>query len=181
LKELKKLRGETRRDMLLKLLKESEKPLTGSELAAKANVSRQIIVGDITLLKARNEPILATSQGYVYIKNDNPALTMYERTIACQHRPEQTQEELNLLVDHGVTVKDVKILHPVYGDLTASIQVSNRNEVKQFIERVKATKAPYLLELTDGVHIHTISALTEEALDDAEEAMRKANFLIEKS
>ena len=37
------------------------------ELAKIANVSRQVIVNDMTLLKARNEPILATSQGYLYI------------------------------------------------------------------------------------------------------------------
>ncbi|MCQ6273540.1 transcription repressor NadR [Bacillus sp. V3B] len=180
MKEQKKILGEERRTLLLSLLKESNQPLTGNELATKTNVSRQVIVGDITLLKARNEPIIATSQGYLYIKNVSPT-TVYERTIACSHPPEKTEEELNILVDHGVTVKDVKIEHPVYGDLTASILVSNRKEVKQFIKKIKATKSSYLLELTDGVHLHTISAPTETALDEAEEALRDAHFLIEPS
>ena len=91
----------------------------------------------------------------------------------------QTEEELNILVDQGVTVKDVKIEHPVYGDLTASILVSNRKEVKQFMKKVRSTNASYLSELTSGIHLHTITASTQEALIDAEEALRKAHFLIE--
>jgi len=172
-----KILGDERRAFILNRLKESREPITGSELAATTNVSRQVIVGDITLLKAKNEPIIATSQGYLYIHATNP--TGAERTIACSHDPERTEEELILLVDHGVTVKDVKIEHPVYGDLTASIMVSNRYEVKQFMEKIRTTKAAYLSELTDGIHLHTISAPTERALNEAEEALREANFLID--
>ena len=173
----KKIYGEERRALLLNRLKNSSTPLTGSELAAEANVSRQVVVGDISLLKARKEPIIATSQGYIYMKNDSPE-PVYERIIACSHPPERTEEELYLLVDYGVTVKDVKMVHPVYGDLTASVQVSNREEVKHFIEKVKNTKSGYLLELTNGIHLHTICAASEKALHDAEKALRKANFLI---
>jgi len=176
--EQKKIFGEERRTLLLALLKESNEPMTGNELAAKTNVSRQVIVGDISLLKARNEPIMATSQGYLYLKSNSP-VTMFERTIACNHLPERTEEELYICVDHGVTVKDVRIEHPVYGDLTASILVSNRKEVKQFIEKIKSTQSSYLLELTNGIHLHTICAPSEKALDDAVEALRKEHFLID--
>lgn len=172
-----KILGDERRAFILNRLKESREPITGSELASIANVSRQVIVGDITLLKARNEPIIATSQGYLYMNASNP--TAAERTIACSHAPDRTEEELILLVDHGVTVKDVRIEHPVYGDLTASIMVANRYEVKQFMEKIRATKAAYLSELTDGIHLHTLSAPSEKVLDEAEEALRKAGFLID--
>jgi len=179
-KETKKVLGEERRAFILSLLKESNIPYTGSELASKTNVSRQIIVSDISLLKARNEPIIATSQGYLYIKNQAPAINI-ERTIACNHPPERTEEELNIIVDHGVTVKDVRIEHPVYGDLTASILVSNRQEVKQFMKKIKESRASYLLELTNGIHLHTLSAQTERALDEAEQALRKAGLIIDTS
>lgn len=178
MKEQKKVFGEERRTLLLALLKESNEPMTGSELAAQTNVSRQVIVGDISLLKARNEPIMATSQGYLYLKS-NSSFSLYERTVACIHPPERTEEELNICVDHGVTVKDVKIEHPVYGDLTASILVSNRKEVKQFIKKIKSTQSSYLLELTNGIHLHTLCAQSEKALDDAVEALREAHFLID--
>lgn len=175
--ESKKMLGEERRAYILSLLKEKNRPYTGSELSKLTNVSRQIIVGDITLLKAKNEPILATSQGYLYLQESKPML--YERIIACNHPPEKTEEELNILVDNGVTVKDVKIEHPVYGDLTASILVSNRKEVKQFMKKIKHTNAAYLSELTSGIHLHTITAPSLDTLTEAEEALRNAHFLIE--
>jgi len=178
MKEQKKVFGEERRELLLKLLKESTEPITGSELAAKANVSRQVIVGDITLLKAKGEPIIATSQGYIYLLQASMT-TLYERIIACFHSPERTEEELNIIVDFGVTIKDVKIEHPVYGDLTASVMVSDRKEVKQFMEKIKSTKASYLSELTEGFHLHTLSAPSENKLDEAVQALKKAKFLVE--
>ena len=135
----KKLLGEERRSMLLELLKTSRQPLTGSELAARANVSRQVIVS---------------------------------------HSPAQTEKELQILVDHGVTIKDVKIEHPVYGDLTASIMVSTRSELAQFMNRIRTTNAGYLSELTEGIHLHTIAAASEKILDEAEAALKAANFLI---
>ncbi|MFP3340115.1 HTH domain-containing protein, partial [Micrococcus sp. SIMBA_131] len=65
-----KILGENRRSLLLQWLKESEKPLTGSDLSSRTNVSRQVIVQDISLLKARNEPIIATSQGYIMFNTE---------------------------------------------------------------------------------------------------------------
>ncbi|WP_462412362.1 3H domain-containing protein [Neobacillus sp. Marseille-QA0830] len=176
--EQRKILGEERRTLILQLLKDSSAPIRGSELAERTNVSRQVIVGDITLLKAKNEPIIATSQGYMYLKQAMGS-TVYERTVACKHAPEDTEKELLLFVDHGVTVKDVKIEHAVYGDLTASIMVSNRQEVLQFMEKIRRTRAAFLSELTGGIHLHTISASNEGALGKAEAALRKEGFLME--
>jgi transcriptional regulator of NAD metabolism len=165
---------------LLSLLKTSSEPITGGELAKTTNVSRQVIVNDITLLKAKNEPIIATSQGYLYMLQ--PGLQQnIEKTIACFHSPLEVENELNLLVDHGVTVKDVRIEHPVYGDLTASIMVSNRKEVSQFLEKIKNTSASYLSELTEGVHLHTISAANPQNIADAEYALGVAGYLIDEN
>lgn len=170
----KKILGEERRQLLLDVLRTSDSPVTGTDLAKKANVSRQVIVGDISLLKAKNEPIIATSQGYMYLA-ETPSI---ERTVACLHTPAQTEEELNLIVDQGVMVKDVTVEHPVYGDLTASLRISSRKDVKQFIEKVQTKKASYLLELTEGIHMHTLSASSEEALDDAVHALDTNGFLV---
>ncbi|MBS4173685.1 transcription repressor NadR [Bacillus sp. FJAT-49736] len=173
----KKLLGEERRAFLLKVLQEKKLPITGSELAKETNVSRQVIVNDITLLKAKNEPIIATSQGYLYMQPPTEK-TSAEKIIACLHRPEDTEQELNLLVDHGVTVRDVKVEHPVYGDLTASIMVSNRKEVEQFMEKIQSTRASYLSALTEGIHLHTIAASDEKTLEDAIISLRNAGFLL---
>ncbi|MBS4217021.1 transcription repressor NadR [Bacillus sp. FJAT-49711] len=175
--ETKKILGEERREMLLSLLKNSTVPITGSKLAQIANVSRQVIVGDITLLKAREEPIIATSQGYMYM-NLSPVNKIIEKTIACIHTREQAREELNIIVDHGVTVKDVKVEHPVYGDLTASIMVSNRQEVQGFLDKIKNTNASLLADLTSGIHLHTLTSSSEEAIKKAEDALKAAGILM---
>lgn len=177
MKDNRKLTGDERRLVLLEKLKAAGQPVTGAELGQLTNVSRQVIVGDINLLKARNEPIIATNQGYLYTQQKEQAA---ERIIVCRHAPERTEEELNILVDHGVTVKDVRVAHSVYGDVRASIMVSNRREVKAFIEKIQQANAPYLLNLDDsGVHLHTISAEQEEQLDEAAAELKKAGFLVE--
>ncbi|EKN64952.1 transcription repressor NadR [Schinkia azotoformans] len=172
----KKILGEERRNLILDWLKLSDKPLTGSYIAEKVNVSRQVISQDITLLKARNEPIIATSQGYLYLKEQQ--YSRPSRVIISTHNPEQTKEELYLMVDCGVTVKDVKVEHPLYGNLTAPIGVSNRSDVDQFYEKVKATKAPLLLQLTGGPHSHTIEADNEEQLEQAIQKLTAAGFIM---
>lgn len=175
--EPEKMPGEQRRLYIVNLLMQATKPMTGRELGELTNVSRQVIVGDISLLKAKKEPILATSQGYVYVK---PIHQHYvEKTIVCRHSAEQTKEELTILVDHGITVKDVRIEHPVYGDLSASIMVSNRREVEQFIQQIEQAKAGYLSHLAEGgIHIHTVSAEDERLIEEAEEALKKAGILV---
>jgi transcriptional regulator of NAD metabolism len=173
----KKLIGEKRRALLLQLLKETRSPLTGSELAAKTNVSRQAIVGDINLLKARNEPIVATSKGYIYLMQA-VEIPFFEKTVACCHLPDEVEKELNLIVDHGVTIKDVRVEHPLHGDLTASIMVSNREEVLEYMKRFPNTKPSFLSVLTDGFHLHTLSSTSEAALMKVEKELKKAGFLI---
>lgn len=172
----KKILGEERRQLILKWLKESHKPITGNELAAKTNVSRQVIVQDISILKARKQQIFATSQGYMYLKPKET--TMIRQVIACQHKPTDTKDELMILVDHGITVLDVIVEHQVYGEITASLRVSNRREVESFMEKISVTKASLLLELTEGTHLHTIEAESQEQIDDACNTLRERGFLL---
>lgn len=174
---MKKILGEERRQLLLEKLKETADPLKGVELASLTGVSRQVIVGDMTLLKAKGEPIIATSQGYLYLR-ETGADDIF-RVLACYHKPEDTENELNLLVDAGVTVKDVSIEHPVYGELTAGIHVSSRREVEGFMQRIRETGASYLLELTGGLHLHTITAPNVAILEQAINDMREAGYLLE--
>ncbi|MDF4730806.1 HTH domain-containing protein, partial [Vibrio parahaemolyticus] len=84
--EQKKILGEERRQLILQWLLAANEPLSGNELSKKTNVSRQVIVQDISLLKARNEPIIATAQGYLYLKPQEKQQA-FERVIVCQHKP----------------------------------------------------------------------------------------------
>ncbi len=102
---------------------------------------------------------------------------MYERQIACIHSPEDAKDELYTLVDAGVLVKNVTIEHPVYGDLTASIQVSNRHEVDLFLQKVNETGASFLSELTGGIHLHLIVATEPSILERAIVAMSEKGYI----
>ncbi|WP_102345423.1 transcription repressor NadR [Bacillus sp. Marseille-P3661] len=175
--ESKKILGAERRKLILEWLQQEERPLTGSDLAQKTNVSRQVIVQDISLLKAKNEPIIATAQGYLYLKNQKTARPT--KVVVSSHSPSATAEELYLIVDCGVTVKDVTVEHPVYGDLKASLMVSNRYDVDQFLEKLNDTNATLLSQLTDGTHLHTLEADTEEQIENAVQALAIAGFLLE--
>ncbi|SDI75647.1 hypothetical protein SAMN05216352_111121 [Alteribacillus bidgolensis] len=177
-KQSDKMPGKKRRELILDWLSESNDPITGSELALKTNVSRQVIVQDISLLKAKNHPIIATAQGYLLIANEEN--TSIRKQIACFHSSDRTvtEEELNLMVDHGAKVVDVTIEHPLYGDLTASLMVSSRKDVQQFIKELDKTNAPLLSELTDGTHLHTIEASSEKIIQDVEEALKNKGFLL---
>ncbi|MGG3798263.1 transcription repressor NadR [Metabacillus fastidiosus] len=173
-----KILGEERRLFILNSLLKADSPITGGELASRANVSRQVIVQDISLLKAKNEPIIATSQGYLYLKTDAVKEQFFEKIIACNHAPEKTKEELYTIVDHGVKVKNVIIEHSVYGDLTASIMVSNRREVDEFLKKIKTANAGYLSRLTDGLHLHTLVADDLEKIQNACKELGEKGFII---
>ncbi|WP_078552648.1 transcription repressor NadR [Bacillus alkalicellulosilyticus] len=171
----RKVLGEERRKLLLHWLLETTEPITGNDFADRTNVSRQVIVQDISILKAKNHPIIATAQGYMYLKKDTRYI---QKVIACQHSPAETEAELTILVDHGVTIKDVMVEHPVYGDITGSLMIANRRDIKSFIEKITSTGATLLSELTDGVHLHTIEGSSEEQLTEAIQALRNAGYLL---
>ena len=57
--------GEKEGENLLKILQESHKPVSGTKLAEKFQVSRQVVVQDIALLRASNHDIVSTHKGYV--------------------------------------------------------------------------------------------------------------------
>lgn len=173
----RKILGNERRELIIKWLKESSSPIPGRELAERTNVSRQVIVQDISLLKASNHPIIATNRGYIYVQEENES-NLYKRVIVCQHGQDEAEKELNIIVDHGATVIDVIVEHTIYGELTGSLLLSSRYDVKQFIREVNKTNASLLSRLTSGIHLHTIEADSIEKLNAICEALEEESILI---
>ncbi|MFC0473654.1 transcription repressor NadR [Halalkalibacter kiskunsagensis] len=174
--EGKKILGDRRRDLIIQWLSNTNEPITGGELASRTNVSRQVIVQDISILKAKKHPIIATAQGYIYVQS-TPSMRI-SRIIACQHTPAETKEELFILVDHGVTVKQVIVEHAIYGEITASLMLSTRLDVEKFCESVRHTKSALLSELTNGVHLHVIEADHDHQLNAAVQALEENGFIL---
>lgn len=174
--EDQKILGEKRRKYILHWLQEATLPTPANELARRANVSRQVIVQDVSLLKAKGFPIISTSQGYIIQKKvETP---VYSRVIACQHGPEDLLNELQLIVDCGVLVKNVIVEHSVYGEIAASVMVKNRLDVDNFLRKMRETNASMLSELTDGIHLHTLEAENEEQIEQAILALDEAGLLL---
>ena len=146
-----------RRSAIYAQLTQASAPVSATTFAQRFSVTRQVIVGDIALLRAEGHSITATPRGYMI-----PAKTGLCRTIACHHSGEDTQKELFAMVDCGCTVVDVIVEHPVYGQLTAPLALSSRYDVEQFIHRMKTSHAQPISALTGGVHLHTLSCPSEE-------------------
>lgn len=164
----------SRRQAILDRLRSADRPVSASALAAGLNVSRQIIVGDIALLRAGGAEISATPRGYVLPR----ATDGITRTIACRHTLAQTGQELDILVDNGCTVLDVIVEHPVYGQLTGQLQISSRYDVEQFLARICDSDAAPLSMLTGGLHLHTLCCPNEDAYTRACAALKAAGLLL---
>ena len=164
--------AQTRRKAILQALHTAESPVSATALAKELGVSRQIIVGDVALLRAAGHPVTATPRGYV--SGRAPGLT---RTLACLHDAAGMEAELNALVDVGCEVVDVIVEHPVYGQLTGTLGHASRYDVKEFIRRSEAAQPLSLL--TEGAHLHTLSCPDEESFLRVREELRIAGFLLE--
>lgn len=169
------MEGENRREQIIHILTESNAPVSGSDLAKKLGVSRQVIVQDIALLRASDKNILSTNKGYIIYIPDQKN-TKVRRTIAVNHPDARMQEELYLIVDCGGTVLDVVVEHDVYGQLTGELILKNRQDVDEFIEKIKNSKSHSMLTLTGGDHFHTIEAENEEILDRIEDKLKEKGF-----
>ena len=55
------MNGKERRNKIVRMLSDSEVPISGKELAGILDVSRQVIVQDMALLRANGVEILSTN------------------------------------------------------------------------------------------------------------------------
>lgn len=166
--------AQERRLRVLDILKEGER-VRGTELAKALGVSRQIIVGDVALLKAGGVPVISTPRGY-YLKKEPRG---YLRTLVCLHKRRRTAEELRLIISLGGMVHNVSVEHEIYGSITANLEIKNKNDVDDFIRRMKMKRAPLLSTISGGIHSHLIETKGEKEMDMVEEGLRNAGFLYE--
>jgi uncharacterized protein len=167
--------GQERRRQLLAWMRGHGDPIRGSELARHFRVSRQCLVQDVAILRAGGQEIMATPRGYQLPK---PKEQVYRAILACRHKPERTEEELQTLVDQGVRVLDVIVEHPIYGELRGALMLESRADVQDFLQQVRSSKATLLSALTAGVHLHTVEASRPEAIARAKTELRKRGILL---
>ncbi len=151
-----------RKERIIEMLMQSDECITASELASCFGVTRQIIVSDVALLRANGKRIVATQKGYTIEKQaQNPKGTA--KVIVCRHTTEQIREELYTVVDNGGSVLNVMVDHPIYGEISADLNISSRYDADQFMSKAEKSNARQLSDLTDGYHYHTIMVPDEAA------------------
>jgi transcriptional regulator of NAD metabolism len=149
--------------------------VSGAELAEQFEVSRQCVVQDIAILRAGGTEIVATPRGY---RLPDATKLAHREILACDHPPERTEEELQILVDHGVKIIDVIVEHPLYGELRGSLMLESRADVQDFLQQMCTKKASLLSSLTGGIHLHTVEAHRAEMVTRAKATLRERGFLL---
>ncbi len=168
--------SEDRRLEIEEILNNFTEPITASALAKRFSVSRQVIVGDIALMRAGGFKISATPRGYVLDKEDDDDEFVF--TVACCHDDEKMKTELYAVVDNGGTVQDVTVEHPIYGEIIGELHLKSRYDVDLFLEKVAHNKVQPLMRLTGGIHLHTIKCKDEEAKRRIIEMLNKEQIIL---
>ncbi len=166
------MNGDSRREQIIQILTQANSPLSGTELAGRLQVSRQVIVSDIALLRANGNDIISTTKGY-YINS----CANVKRVFKLIHSNEEVREELNMIVDLGGIVEDVFVYHKVYGVVKADMGIKSRRDVIKFIEMIESGKSSLLMNTTSGYHYHTISAEDEDTLNIIFNTLKERGFL----
>lgn len=166
--------GAQRREDIIRQVQESVNPVSGARLAALYQVSRQVIVQDIALIRAAGYDILSTNRGYILNMPKS-----VNRIFKVHHSDEQLEEELCAIVDLGGCVDNVMIHHKVYGSMEAELNIRSRRKVMEFLEDIKNGKSSPLKNITSNYHYHRVSADSEETLDMIEHDLRQRGMLVE--
>ena len=169
------MQADERRRRIIEELKNSAVPISAGKLAGLFGVSRQIIVGDIALLRASGTDITATPRGYILTRGSDGIV----HRIPCRHNSDEMKEELRILVDNGCVVRDVIVEHPIYGQLVGQLDLRARHDVSEFMKRIGRSDAAPLSDLTGGIHLHTILCPDEETYRRVLDELRKKGFLYE--
>lgn len=168
------MKAEIRREEILSLIGNTENPIPANVLKERFNVSRQVIVQDIAILRANGYDITSTNRGYV-LERTARALRVFK----CRHSFDEIVDEGVLIIEAGGRVEDIFVNHRVYGRISARLDLQNRMHVEELYRSLVSGASKPLMSVTDGYHYHTVSAESEEILDEIGKKLREKNFLIE--
>lgn len=164
--------SQERRKKLLEYLEKEEKAVSASWFAKELGVTRQVIVGDVALLRASGVDIIATPRGYLLHHQEEKLYV-----VACEHGSEQMAEELYTVVDCGCGILDVTVEHPLYGQITCNLQIYTRAEADDFMERFRESGSRPLSEITRDIHLHRLHCPSEGHYENVVKALGEKGLL----
>ena len=166
--------GEERREKLIEVLQNADRPVSGAALARLCCVSRQVVVQDIALLRAGKKEIINTCRGYI-MKREH----ICRRIFKVHHTDDEMEEELNLYVDFGGRIEDEFVYHRIYDVIRVEMGLQSRLDVTDYMEKLKSGISKSLKDVTSGYHYHTVTAESEEVLDRIQSELGHRGFLAE--
>ena len=165
-----------RRSRILDILRDADISISASKLAAEFGVTRQIIVSVIAILRANGHKIIATQRGYVIEKSEDDSIV---ESIVCRHSAEDTLQEFYIIIDNGGCIDNVIVEHPIYGQISADLNIRSRYDADEFVRIAKATNATQLCDLTGGLHIHMIRVPDKDAYVRIIKGLEQAGILVD--
>lgn len=166
--------GAERRENIIQIIVGSTRPVPAKKLADDFNVSRQVIVQDIALIRAEGFDILATNRGYILLEDTSEK----SRVFKVKHTDEEIFDELCTIVDLGARVENIMVNHRVYGHIEAPLKITSRKDITNFIKKLSQSKSAPLKNTTSGYHYHKVCAEDEETLDEVENNLREKGYLV---
>lgn len=167
------MNGQERREKIIEQIRISNVPVSGTRLAEIFDVSRQVIVQDIALIRANGYDILSTNRGYVLHERKTASRIFY-----VNHTDEQLEDELCAIVDMGGKVVNVMVEHKIYGRLEADLNITSRHKVQAFVQDMQSGKSSPLKNLTSDDHAHLVEAEDEKTLDMIEHKLKQMGILV---
>ena len=168
------MKSAERRQEILSFLGNADNPVPANVLKDKFNVSRQVIVQDVAILRANGYDVISTNRGYLLSGGQEVT-----RVFKCRHSFEQLVDEGELIIALGGGIEDIFVNHRVYGRISARLDLHNKLHVEELYRSLVSGASKPLMSVTDGYHYHTLSAEDERTLDEIENALRKKGYLIE--
>lgn len=169
------MKNQDRRKKILEILRNSSSPVTGDQLAKDLDVSRQVIVLDMALLRSAGNAIVSTRRGY---QINGRSLTM---DFECRYKAMDTDgvmEEMNIVVDNGGMIVSITLLPDFCGPIQAFLNLKNRRDVKQYLENFRTYNIPLIATLSKGLHTLTVAADSQEELEAIRQSLQEAGILI---
>jgi len=163
-----------RREEILRILKTSKDSVSANQFADRFGVTRQIIVSDVALLRANGHPITSSRYGY---RLESAAGQGRLESILCRHSSAQVLDEFYAVVDNGGSVVSVVVEHPIYGEISAELNICSRYDAGEFVRRMRSENAAQLSDLTGGLHIHMIRVPDEDAFLRITEELSRLGIL----
>lgn len=158
----------TRREQIFNELLKSKKPISASTFAKIFSVSRQVIVGDIGLLRASGKNVVSTPTGYLV---ERESTFPFVGIITCKHNDDNIAEELYTVVDFGGSIIDVTVDHAIYGEIRVVLNISSRYEANVFLQSLKDSNSLPLSFLSDGLHRHTVGCKDEDIFNKIHQSL----------